>query len=723
MLTVQTETPVSAAFPVLPALPALPVEPADPLMAVTVARAARAAPVLTPFGPAAGIVTAMAARAAMAAMLPLMAALAAVVIMVATVARAVRAVGVAMAATPATAATPAEAAMAEVVSMAAMADLAARAVMADLAVAAARVVPAAVAVTALAAAQRALPALMDWAGTGGSFGGNGVMGYGGGGAGLGGALFVRSGQLALQFATFTGNNAKSGTAWGGATVGQGRGGAVFVLSSLTNSNGNNQGMPAVLATVTSCQISFSGNTADTANADYYGNIGGDPAQACPDEDGNLSAASGVSEPVMLNVTVDTPAEAPDIFDFSLIDGATADVYDLRISDITLHTAGSGDFGKITWRLNGPDTNNITGVYSSTANTLVFSALITVSSGLSETYAVNAYYSDTIGLVEGQSYQLSVDGDTDLSVNPLYSTQMGVTTGVNNGAGSLVHFAPAFSSPPILTATEDLSYSYGISISNITTPVTLTASVKPTWLTLVDNGDGTGTLSGLPTNSRVGVHNVTLQVTDGVDSDTQVFTITVNNTNDTPYFLGAAVTAVDEDSLYSYTINTNDIDVGDILTLTAPISTAWMTLTDNGDGTANLSGTPGIAQVGQYPITLQVTDNGGLVSTQYFTVTVPNLPPIAVADWAQAFISQTTTLPVLDNDSDPDGNPISMAGLSQPAHGVAALIGGQANYTPNAGFIGYDSFIYQLTDGLDTVTGTVRVQVVAHNNAPRPVPDR
>ncbi|MCP4539295.1 MAG: hypothetical protein GY832_19335 [Chloroflexi bacterium] len=383
-----------------------------------------------------------------------------------------------------------------------------------------------------------------------------------------------------------------------------------------------QGMPASLPVVNACETSFSGNTADDGDADYYGDIGSNPAQTCPDEDGDLSAAGGVSEPVVLNTTVDTPGEAIDIFDFGLSDGATADVYDLIISEIRLHTAGSGDFGQVTWRLNGPDANNVAGAYISATNILSFSLPITVTSGGSETYAVNAYYTDTAGLVEGQTYQLSVDGDSDLSVASQNSTQMGATTVVSNGTGSIVHFPPAFGSVPVLTATEDLTYTYNISISNITAPVTITVPVEPTWLTLVDNGDGTGSLSGLPSNSRVGDHDVTLQVSDGVDSDTQVFTITVNNVNDAPYFFGAAVTAVDEDSLYNYDINSNDIDTGAVLTITAPVSPTWLSLVDNGDGTANLIGTPVNADVGAHSVSLQVSD-GISVATRAFSVTVSN----------------------------------------------------------------------------------------------------
>ena len=88
----------------------------------------------------------------------------------------------------------------------------------------------------------------------------GQPGFGGSGefsAGFGGALFVRAGHLSLENTTFTGNNA---TSTGG---GEGFGGALFVQHITTQSNGNNQGMPSTLPSVSGCGVVFNNNTADT----------------------------------------------------------------------------------------------------------------------------------------------------------------------------------------------------------------------------------------------------------------------------------------------------------------------------------------------------------------------------------------------------------------------------------------------------------------------------
>jgi len=80
------------------------------------------------------------------------------------------------------------------------------------------------------------------------------------------------------------------------------------------------------------------------------------------------------------------------------------------------------------------------------------------------------------------------------------------------------------------ATENAPYSYTITTSDVAGDIpTITASVLPAWLTLVDNGDGTGT----PTNADVGDHSVELQIFDGAFIDIQDFTVTVSGATITP----------------------------------------------------------------------------------------------------------------------------------------------------------------------------------------------
>ena len=138
----------------------------------------------------------------------------------------------------------------------------------------------------------------------------------------------------------------------------------------------------------------------------------------------------------------------------------------------------------------------------------------------------------------------------------------------------VNSPPTFNSTPVTVATEDLLYTYNITAADVDVgdTLTITAPVSPTWLILADNGDGTATLGGTPTNEDVGDHSVRLQVEDSVGATaTQAFSITVANANDPPTFVSTPVTATTVGVTYTYNITATDVDVGDTLTVTAPVS--------------------------------------------------------------------------------------------------------------------------------------------------------
>ncbi|MFP4393666.1 MAG: PKD domain-containing protein, partial [Anaerolineales bacterium] len=169
----------------------------------------------------------------------------------------------------------------------------------------------------------------------------------------------------------------------------------------------------------------------------------------------------------------------------------------------------------------------------------------------------------------------------------------------------VNDAPMFTSEPVTEATQDAPYSYTVAAADVDVgdALTITVESRPAWLTFVDHGDGTATLSGTPANDEVGDHLVELLATDaGGLTDTQTFTLTVLNVNDAPMFTSEPVTEATQDAAYSYTVAAADIDIGDALTITAEDLPAWLNLTDHGDGTATLSGTPANADVGDHAIT-------------------------------------------------------------------------------------------------------------------------
>jgi hypothetical protein len=117
--------------------------------------------------------------------------------------------------------------------------------------------------------------------------------------------------------------------------------------------------------------------------------------------------------------------------------------------------------------------------------------------------------------------------------------------------------------PPTSATEDISYTYDIVADDPDAGDSLTISALtalPSWLTLTDNGNGTATLTGTPTNDEVGGHTIELEVADADGAvDTQNFTVTVTNVNDAPEITSTVPTSATEDVAYTYNIVVDDPD--------------------------------------------------------------------------------------------------------------------------------------------------------------------
>lgn len=82
-----------------------------------------------------------------------------------------------------------------------------------------------------------------------------------------------------------------------------------------------------------------------------------------------------------------------------------------------------------------------------------------------------------------------------------------------------------------------------------------------------------------------------------------------------------------------------------------------------------------------------------------------------------------TIPVLANDTDPDGDPLTVTGGSATSGTVTVNPDGTITYTPNQDFNGTDTITYTVTDGNGgSATSTVTVTVNPVNDAPDAVDD-
>jgi hypothetical protein len=100
----------------------------------------------------------------------------------------------------------------------------------------------------------------------------------------------------------------------------------------------------------------------------------------------------------------------------------------------------------------------------------------------------------------------------------------------------------------------------------------------------------------------------------------------------------------------------------------------------------------------------------LVTTTHFGQP-QNRKPNAVDDALPATEDTASSLNVLANDSDPDGDPVLFVGATAGSHGTVSCVSGVCTYTPVADYNGSDSFTYTISDGRGARdVGTVNVTV-------------
>ena len=125
-------------------------------------------------------------------------------------------------------------------------------------------------------------------------------------------------------------------------------------------------------------------------------------------------------------------------------------------------------------------------------------------------------------------------------------------------------------------------------------------------------------------------------------------------------------------------------------------------------------TPDPDYYGTDSFTYTVSD-GSATDSADVTVTVRavNDPPVAADDAATTDEDAAVAVDVLANDSDPDGDALTVTSVSPPAHGTVSWGPSSVTYTPDPDYYGTDSFTYTVSDGsaIDSADVTVTVRPV------------
>jgi hypothetical protein len=237
----------------------------------------------------------------------------------------------------------------------------------------------------------------------------------------------------------------------------------------------------------------------------------------------------------------------------------------------------------------------------------------------------------------------------------------------------------------------------------------------------------GSFEYAPDPGFVGTDAFTYVASDGAAVSGPA-TVTITVTNAAPVGTADGYGVAEDDTLTVTTANgvlDNDSDAdGDALTATLVDDVTNGTLILDADGSFTYAPDPGYTGVDGF--TYQASDGIATSATTSVTISVDPASPTAIDD-SYATLHDTTltveaTNGVLDNDSDPNGDPLTATLVDDVTNGTLILdADGSFTYAPDPGFVGTDAFGYDATDGTYT-SGTATVSISVTNQAPAASPD-
>ncbi|WP_085343813.1 tandem-95 repeat protein [Vibrio sp. ArtGut-C1] len=270
------------------------------------------------------------------------------------------------------------------------------------------------------------------------------------------------------------------------------------------------------------------------------------------------------------------------------------------------------------------------------------------------------------------------------------------------------------SDPITITTEELLSN--VDIEDADTLIVTNVTIESGNGTLIDNNDGSWTyIPEADDDTEVSFSY------DIIDDDGGVINgnanLDIKPVNDAPIATNDAI-QTDEDSQVVIDVLANDSDIeGDDLSITSASVSEKQGIVEIVDG--KLVFTPAENFNGNATISYTISD-GELEDEAQVSVTVNSVndAPIALNDATITEEDTSVTIDVLPNDTDIDGDTLSIESASVPSdQGQVEIIDGKLVFTPTENFNGDAEITYTVTDGSLTDQATVTVTVNAVNDTP------
>ena len=273
------------------------------------------------------------------------------------------------------------------------------------------------------------------------------------------------------------------------------------------------------------------------------------------------------------------------------------------------------------------------------------------------------------------------------------------------------------------------------LSNDTDPNNDSFSVDETFMVAPTHGQlllaTDGSFSYVPDANFNGVDQFQYQAIDSLGAtSTATVTLVINSEPDNPVAQNDAY-QFSKNKLFEVTvqngllINDFNIEAGDL-----SVNTTAINATQNGELTLNADGSftyqPDLGFIGVDSFTYSISNEQGLTATAQVTLSESGVNTFPEANDDQYTLdedSSASLLDVLANDTDADGDTITISNIENTA-GEATIVAGKIQFTPPANFSGEIVLTYTITDGYSTGnegindrTASVTITITPVNDAP------
>ncbi|TMP16764.1 Ig-like domain-containing protein [Pseudoalteromonas sp. S2893] len=484
---------------------------------------------------------------------------------------------------------------------------------------------------------------------------------------------------------------------------------------------------------------------------------------------SVSDNNGAEATANLQVTISPVNDAPiaNADSITITEDATATLINVLSNDtdidgdtLTLSSASS-DIGSVSivnsqiqYTPAENDNGTATVGYTITDGTQSASGVLTVTiTSVNDTPVANP---DTATILEDAApTSISViANDTDVDNDPLAISTASASTGSVSVSGSNLVYTPEanFNGQAVVnyTLTDGTTTAAGV-LTVTVTAVNDAPVANPDSATILEDAAATNinvlgndtdeendalSISALTTTSGAvtstgndviftseanfnGQVTVNYTLSDGTDTAMGVLTITVTPVNDAPIANPDSATILEDAVTTNINVLSNDTDpendsltISDASTNTGSVSVAG----------SNLAYTPEADFNGQAVITYTLSDGTDTASgVLNITVTPVNDAPVANPDTATINEDSSTTVNVVANDTDTEGDSLTITTVSADS-GSATIVANQIQYTPQADYNGTAVVTYTISDGEAATSATLNITINSVNDAPVATPD-